>query len=88
MACPKTLHVETVGKVTSPVTQVAVVDVNSASIYGTDFPSAELIGRTRSKLPTKITKTKLSIIICVVDSEIRFLFIFLHLLYILFGGQV
>jgi hypothetical protein len=69
------LQLETVGTVTSPVTQVAVVDVNSASRYGTAFPSAELMGSARSRLPTKITARKLSIIICVVDIDIRFLFI-------------
>ena len=73
-AWPKTLHVVTVGSVTSPVTQVAVVAVNSASKYGTASPLAELIGSTSSRLPTKITIRKLSIIICVVERE-NFFFI-------------
>ena len=67
------LHVETVGRVTSPVTQVAVVAVNRASRYPTEQPLAELIGRTRSRLPKTIVIKKLSRMICVVDNEPFFL---------------
>ena len=67
-ACPKTLQVENVGKVTSPVTQVDVVAVNNASIYGTDLPLEELIGNTKSKLPSSIVIRKLIKMICVVDN--------------------
>ena len=69
------LHAVTVGKVTSPVTQVAVVAVNRASMYDTEIPSAELMGRTRRILPIKIAKRKLNIIKCVVDKVKRFLLI-------------
>ena len=62
------LQVDTVGNVTSPVTQVAVVAVKSASIYGTAIHFAELIGNAKSKLPIKIVTRKLSNIICVVDT--------------------
>jgi len=61
--CPKTLHVENVGSVTSPVTQVDVVAVNRASIYGTAFPLVELIGSAKRKLPINITRRKLNSII-------------------------
>ena len=75
-ACPKTLQVVTVGKVTSPVTHVAVVAVNNASIYEIDSPVAELIGSARSTLPTRIAKRKLSKIICEVENlNKRFFFI-------------
>ncbi|MBQ4136533.1 MAG: hypothetical protein IJD67_00340, partial [Clostridia bacterium] len=63
ITCPKTPHVENVGNVTSPVTQVDVVAVKRASIYGTEFPSAELIGRVNRMLPSDITKIKLNNII-------------------------
>jgi hypothetical protein len=69
------LQVETTGKVTSPVTQVAVVAVKSASRYGTASPPAELIGRDRSRLPSNIAIRKLSKIICVVDRENLFFLI-------------
>ena len=42
------------GKVTRPVTQVAVVAVNKASIKGIALPFAELIGSVKRILP--ITK--------------------------------
>jgi len=61
--CPKTLHVEKVGSVTSPVTQVEVVAVNRASIYGTAVPLVELIGSAKRTLPIKITRRKLNSII-------------------------
>ena len=54
------LHVDTVGSVTSPVTQVEVVAVKSASRYGTASPVAELIGNANSTLPTRIVTRKLS----------------------------
>ena len=66
--CPKTLHVDTVGSVTSPVTQVEVVAVKSASRYGTAFPLEELMGNAKSMLPIRIVTRKLSNIICVVES--------------------
>jgi len=61
--CPKTLHVEKVGSVTSPVTQVEVVAVNSASIYGTAILLVVLIGNAKRMLPSNITKRKLNSII-------------------------
>ena len=67
------LQVVTVGRVTRPVTQVAVVAVNSASRYGTGFPVAELTGIASRRLPSAMTIKKLSIMICVVDS-VRFFF--------------
>jgi hypothetical protein len=69
------LQVETTGNVTSPVTQVEVVAVNNASRYGTDTPLAELIGKAKRMLPSKIAIIKLSKIICVVDKEILFFLI-------------
>ena len=75
--CPNTLHVDTVGSVTSPVTHVAVVAVKSASRYATDSPLAELIGSDRSRLPSKTVTRKLSRMICVVDRVNFFVFIFL-----------
>ena len=66
--CPNVLQVETVGRVTSPVTQVDVVAVNSASRYGTDLPVAELIGKYKNTLPISIVTRKLNNIICVVDN--------------------
>jgi hypothetical protein len=63
-----------VGRVTRPVTQVDVVAVNSASMNDTDTPSAQLIGRAKSRLPRSIVIMKLIRIICVVESE-NFLFI-------------
>ena len=69
------LHVEAVGTVTRPVTQVDVVAVNKASIYGTDIPLAELIGKDSRTLPSKIVAKKLISIICVVDNENFFLLI-------------
>jgi hypothetical protein len=55
--------VDTVGNVTKPVTQVAVVAVNSASRYGTGFPVAELIGSDNRILPRRIMAKKLNNII-------------------------
>ena len=72
--CPKTLHVHTVGSVTSPVTQVEVVAVKSASRYGTASPLAELIGNAKNTLPTRIVARKLSNMICVVES-VNFFFL-------------
>ena len=66
--CPNTLQVDTVGRVTSPVTQVEVVAVKSASRYGTASPLAELIGNAKNTLPTRIVARKLSNMICVVVS--------------------
>ena len=65
---------ETVGSVTSPVTQVDVVAVNSASRYGTASPVAELIGNANNALPKRIVTRKLSNMICVVES-VNFFFI-------------
>jgi len=66
--------VDTVGSVTSPVTQVDVVAVKSASRYGTVWPLAELIGNTKSPLPTRMVTKKLSNMICVVES-VNFFFL-------------
>jgi len=71
--CPNTLQVETVGRVTSPVTQVEVVAVKSASRYGTALPLAELIGNANSTLPKRIVTRKLSNMICVVENVNFFL---------------
>ena len=57
---PNMLHVDTVGSVTSPVTQVEVVAVKSASRYGTASLLAELIGKAKSPLPTRMVTRKLS----------------------------
>ena len=70
--CPNTLQVEHVGTVTRPVTQMDVVAVNRASIYGTAAPVAELTGKANRTLPTSIAQKKLSMIFCVVDSCINF----------------
>ena len=72
--CPNMLHVDTVGSVTSPVTQVEVVAVKSASRYGAASPLAELIGNAKRPLPTRIVKRKLSNMICVVES-VNFFFL-------------
>ena len=72
--CPNTLHVDTVGIVTSPVTQVEVVAVKSASRYGTASPLAELIGNAKSPLPMRMVTRKLSNMICVVES-VNFFFL-------------
>ena len=72
--CPNMLQVDTVGSVTSPVTQVEVVAIKSASRYGTASPLAELIGNAKSPLPTRIVKRKLSNMICVVES-VNFFFL-------------
>ena len=67
---------DTVGKVTSPVTHTEVVAVNNASIYGTALFVAELTGSARRILPANIAKKKLHITVCVVDSlKGNFLFI-------------
>ena len=66
--CPNTLQVDTVGIVTSPVTQVELVAVKSASRYGTASPLAELIGNAKSPLPMRMVTRKLSNMICVVES--------------------
>ena len=66
--CPNKLQVETVGSVTSPVTQVDVVAVKSASRNGTLFPVAELMGKDKRMLPIKITPKKLSKMVCVVEN--------------------
>ena len=58
---------DTVGSVTSPVTQVEVVAVKSASRYGMASPVAELIGNAKSPLPTRMVAKKLSNMICVVE---------------------
>ena len=65
---PKVLQVDTVGKVTNPVTHTEVVAVNNASIYGTASLSDELIGNANSRLPIIIAKKKLNITVCVVDN--------------------
>jgi hypothetical protein len=57
------LQAEKVASVTSPVTQVALVAVKSASIKGRLSPLAELIGRQSKRLPIRITAKKLIIII-------------------------
>jgi hypothetical protein len=49
---------------------VDVVAVNNASRYGTATPLAELIGRDKRRLPSRIAIIKLSKTICVVDKEI------------------
>ena len=72
--CPKILQADTVGSVTSPVTQVEVVAVKSASRYGTASPVEELIGNARRMLPAKIVTRKLSSMICVVES-VNFFFL-------------
>ena len=72
--CPNTLHVDTVERVTSPVTQVEEVAIKSASIYGTGLPLAELIGNAKSPLPTRIVTRKLSNMICV-DESVNFFFL-------------
>ena len=64
----------TVGKVTSPVTQVAVVEVNNASIYGTEAPVFVLIGNDNNKLPIKMATKKLSKISCVVLNRLYLVF--------------
>ena len=69
----KKLQVDTVGSVTRPVTQVAVVAVNNASRYGTASPVAELMGSAKRQLPSKIAITKLNKMICVVDKANFFL---------------
>ena len=72
--CPNKLQVETVGSVTSPVTHTDVVAVKSASIKGTLFPVAELMGSDKRTLPIKITIKKLSNIVCVVEKFNFFFF--------------
>jgi hypothetical protein len=57
-----------VGSVTSPVTQVDVVAVKSASRYGTLSPVAELMGNDSKMLPMKTTPRKLNKIVCVVEN--------------------
>ena len=71
---PNTLHVDTVGSVTSPVTQVEVVAVKSASRYGTDSPLAELIGNAKSPLPIRMVTRKLNNMTCVVE-RVNFFFL-------------
>ena len=73
--CPKTLQVVAVGSVTRPVTQVAVVAVNRASMYETLSPFLALIGSDNNALPTNMAIKKLSIMICVVDKVIFLFFI-------------
>ena len=50
----------TVGTTTSPVTQVAVVAVNNASINGVACPLAELIGKVNNTLPIRMAVKKLN----------------------------
>ena len=73
--CPKTLHDETVGITTNPVTQVAVVAVNKASQKEAALPCAELIGNDRKNVPVKIVSRKPIIIIRVVVNENLFFII-------------
>lgn len=68
------LHVDTVGSVTSPVTQAEVVAVNNASKYGTASPFAELMGNAKRALPIRMDTRKLSNIIWVVES-LKFFFL-------------
>ena len=72
--CPNRLQVVAVGTVTRPVTQVAVVAVNRASMYGTACPSAELTGNESKMLPMNMVIKKPSRMICVVDRD-NFFFI-------------
>lgn len=51
--CPNKLHADTVGTTTRPVTHVAVVAVNSASINGVVCPLDELIGKVNSHQKTE-----------------------------------
>ena len=53
---------------TSPVTQVEVVAVKSASTKETAFPSVELAGRHKSSVPAMVAAKKLNNMIWVVDS--------------------
>ena len=71
---------DTVGSVTSPVTQVDEVAMKSASRYGTASAPAELMGNASSALPNRIVKRKLSNMICVVESE-NFFFLTIRLSY-------
>lgn len=68
ITCPNVLHVDTVGTVTRPVTHVAVVAVNNASIKLTLCPFAVLIGKQSKAVPARIANKKLSKMICVVDN--------------------
>ena len=72
--CPNVLQAEDVVSVTRPVTQVEVVAVKSASMYGTGSLLAELIGNDKSKLPNKMVTRKLNNTICVVDNVNFFFF--------------
>ena len=74
--CPNILQVLDVWRVTSPVTQVAVVAVKRESIYPTRSPVAELMGSVRIRLPIRIAARKLKRITCVVESfSLSFFFI-------------
>ena len=79
---PKVLQCEAVDTTTSPVTQVLVVAVKSASIKGVGMPFLALMGNVNKTAPTKIATKKLSIIIWVVEKLIFRFFIknnsFLH----------
>jgi len=48
----------------SPVTQVALVAVKSASTTPTEIPLLEHCGRAKKKAPIRIVTRKLKIIIC------------------------
>ena len=77
--CPNILHAVAVGNVTRPVTQVAVVAVNNASMYDTATPSRALIGSANNTLPQRIVIRKLIMITCVVDNPLFFLLIISNL---------
>ena len=64
---PNMLHSVAVSRTISPVTQVALVAVKSASIGSANAPSADEIGSISSSPPMRITTKKPSMIVLVGD---------------------
>ncbi len=61
--CPNRDQFENVSAMTSPVTHVALVDVNRASTISVHWPVRDEIGRQSSNVPVRITAIKLSAMI-------------------------
>jgi len=61
---PKIVNEVPVSSTTSPVTQVAEVEVNNASINSTEFPLVLEMGNISSKAPIRIIDAKPSTSIC------------------------
>ena len=69
---PKRLQYAPLGRTVSPVTQVALTEVNIASANGVNFPAADETGRQSRTPPRSISARKPRIMICVAENFIPF----------------